>query len=269
MLSTDSLCIIQDDIEDWKRKGSKMAQTYSGTYITLAATSATASHRGFYRERSTIRDRNKRTYTLPDHKIGSASYNIHVIESFNLDLINEDLPLLKGAWAFQERLLAPRLVHFGEDMLHWECLTDNCHESGTGISFLWTRPEKTRIMGPPASSSPSQTLYQVTCRRYEIVSGNTSGNLTFSKDKLPALQGIAKRVQSERRCAYYAGLWEDTTCLDLAWYHWNPTTSPIEYRAPSWSWASTEGPVLYSVGVDVQCEASLVHVQTVLQAMTL
>jgi hypothetical protein len=194
-----------------------MAQTYSGAYITLAATSATASHIGFYRERSTIHDRNKRTYTLPDHKIGSASYSIHVIETTqNHDLINDDLPLLKRAWALQERLLAPHWVHFGDDMLYWKCLTDNCHESRTGISVPWYRPQKARIIGPFANSSPSRTWSQVTWRWYPIVSGYTSGNLTFTKDKLPALQSIAKRVQSERRCAYYAGLWEDTICLDLA-----------------------------------------------------
>ncbi|USP79221.1 uncharacterized protein yc1106_06495 [Curvularia clavata] len=36
----DSLCIIQDDVEDWRFEGSKMSQIYSGAYITLAATAS-------------------------------------------------------------------------------------------------------------------------------------------------------------------------------------------------------------------------------------
>jgi hypothetical protein len=36
----DSLCILQDSLEDWRHVGSKMAQIYSKSYITLATTAA-------------------------------------------------------------------------------------------------------------------------------------------------------------------------------------------------------------------------------------
>jgi hypothetical protein len=31
-------------------------------------------------------------------------------------------PLLERAWAYQERLLSPRVLHFCQDELVWECI---------------------------------------------------------------------------------------------------------------------------------------------------
>jgi len=42
-------------------------------------------------------------------------------------------------------------------------------------------------------------------------------NLTFPEDIFPALEGLARQMQSARKCQYYAGLLEDTTATDLIW----------------------------------------------------
>jgi hypothetical protein len=44
----DSLCIIQDDSEDWLTESAKMADVYHGSYLTLAATKSKDSHGGCF-----------------------------------------------------------------------------------------------------------------------------------------------------------------------------------------------------------------------------
>ncbi|KAI7532384.1 hypothetical protein KC331_g13613, partial [Hortaea werneckii] len=42
----DSLCIIQDDEDDWRRETAIMEHIYGGSYLNLAASSATSVHGG-------------------------------------------------------------------------------------------------------------------------------------------------------------------------------------------------------------------------------
>ena len=52
-----------------------------------------------------------------------------------------------------------------------------------------------------------------------IVQGYTSKNLTYEKDRLPALSGLARRFcQMETGTDYRAGLWRDNLALDLLWF---------------------------------------------------
>jgi hypothetical protein len=44
----DSLCICQDDGEDWQRESAKMASVYSNSYLNIAATFAKDSTRGCF-----------------------------------------------------------------------------------------------------------------------------------------------------------------------------------------------------------------------------
>ena len=43
-----------------------------------------------------------------------------------------DAPVNTRAWVVQERLLAPRTLHFGRDQLFWECRTFEACESFPG-----------------------------------------------------------------------------------------------------------------------------------------
>lgn len=40
-----------------------------------------------------------------------------------------DAPLSRPAWFLQERLLAPRVLHFGKQQLFWDCYEHNACES--------------------------------------------------------------------------------------------------------------------------------------------
>jgi hypothetical protein len=82
-----------------------------------------------------------------------------------------------------------------------------------------------------------------------MVSSYTALLLTKSKDRLPAIGGLAKEMATMRKSRYLAGLWEDALNDDLLWYV-NATSTrknprPFPRNAPTWSWASVEASVLY------------------------
>jgi hypothetical protein len=98
----DSLCIVQDNPEDWQRESAKMSSVYGYSTINIAATSAKDGTMGYFStEPWKIR--------LP----------ISICEETRLwDFSLHDpysnfsgQPLLHRAWAFQERFLAPRTLH--------------------------------------------------------------------------------------------------------------------------------------------------------------
>jgi hypothetical protein len=84
-----------------------------------------------------------------------------------------------------------------------------------------------------------------------IVTLYTSTKLSFGKDKLVAISGIAQQVHEESQDQYLAELWRKDIELQLLWVQqWPGRRLPrgSEYRAPSWSWASVDekGFVYYS-----------------------
>jgi len=110
----DSLCILQDDIDDWRHEGSKMASIYSNSFITLAATKSANCNGGLYTTEETHRNINL-------HRVRDKCGEVYMIHS-SRSLLHRgfglsQLLLLTRAWALQERLLPPRVVHFADEEL--------------------------------------------------------------------------------------------------------------------------------------------------------
>jgi hypothetical protein len=88
-------------------------------------------------------------------------------------------------------------------------------------------------------------------RWWQIVKEYSSPAMASGSDKLVAIAAVAKTfqrlipIQERRRWRYLAGLWEQTLIPDLAWSTGHSGVPPERppYRAPSWSWASVDGPV--------------------------
>jgi hypothetical protein len=84
---------------------------------------------------------------------------------------------------------------------------------------------------------------------FQVVGEYSGRALTKLEDKLIALSGIATRISDDTGYHYMAGLWEETLLLDLLWHiDAQSYSEPLKPRvsndiAPSWSWASVEGPV--------------------------
>jgi hypothetical protein len=78
-----------------------------------------------------------------------------------------------------------------------------------------------------------------------VRAGYNSKDLTFSKDKVNAVAGVARQVQTILREPFIAGLWKGSLLQQLLWYFdvrdkiQMSFTPPAEtYLAPSWSWLS-------------------------------
>lgn len=72
----------------------------------------------------------------------------------------------------------------------------------------------------------------------------SSCDLTMPDDKLPAFAGVAQLFQEVTGDEYMAGLWRSSLLDQMDWRVYQPATRKTsKYRAPSWSWASLDGPV--------------------------
>ena len=73
------------------------------------------------------------------------------------------------------------------------------------------------------------------------------------RDKLSALAGMAARIGAIVGCRYFFGIWEGDLARGLLWRStvmWLPHVYRVPLRrpagrAPSWSWASVDGPVCF------------------------
>jgi hypothetical protein len=65
----DSLCILQDDLEDWRQEGSKMANIYQSSYLTISATSSCDSSKGLFSHIGPQNDFRSVTFQDSDRKI--------------------------------------------------------------------------------------------------------------------------------------------------------------------------------------------------------
>ena len=260
----DSLCICQDDIEEWERESSRMSSVYSNAHLTIAATTASDSSEGLFRKRSLPR------YTKI--KYTSAERTDHEVLAFQLPLRKEalpheyidmeDEPLSQRGWCLQERVLARRTVHFGKHQMYFECNT-----GFKGENCLWLdhryNAHKERANDLASVDYISDEDYKsILVREWEsLLLCYTSRNLTRSSDKLPAISGLAKMYGERLNDKYVAGLWQNSLIDNLLWRTFGRgVTRTTEYRAPSWSWASCDGMITFNgpvnaiMGTIVGCE---------------
>lgn len=121
----DSLCIIQDDIYDWKKEAAKMANVYRNAYCTIAATGSKGDQEGIFLERRT-QDVFQLPYNAANTYIAATSNEDDVTAMLEL----HQSPLSTRAWTMQERLLSRRIVHFTDTRVIWECCTRSETEDG-------------------------------------------------------------------------------------------------------------------------------------------
>jgi hypothetical protein len=78
----------------------------------------------------------------------------------------------------------------------------------------------------------------------DLVQKYSRCDLTYPSDKLLAMAGIAKLFQGATNDRYVAGLWSSHVLTMMDWRVYDPRPrQSSEYRAPSWSWASVDGPI--------------------------
>lgn len=195
------------------------------------------------------------------------------------NLVNK-APVNTRAWVLQERLLAPRVLHFCKGSIAWECGGFTRAEGHpidipkfnlqqdkvlSEISFKGLDPLqhgkslrnlRLRDYKEPDPHIPERDLYGFELWAH-VVEMYSRLNLTMTKDKLVALSGIAQLMATkvlgtqENPTRYVAGLWYKYLESQLLW-RLEPTfikhnrtfhhcaRRPQEFRAPSFSWASID-----------------------------
>jgi hypothetical protein len=165
-------------------------------------------------------------------------------------------PLESRAWAYQERLLARRFICFGIHEVCWECtslLECECY-TVQDCQDAQERVVPTRaVLSPPRKYNLRRKLEQdipidllLGAWRKNVVEPYTKRQLTKSADRLVALSAIASQFSKKIWHQYLAGIWlSDVDKRGLLWRCAKPSNGTIP-GAPSWSWASVHGPVIYS-----------------------
>ncbi|KAK5270847.1 hypothetical protein LTR96_004125 [Exophiala xenobiotica] len=264
----DAICIIQDSLEDWQSESAKMTEVYGNAELTLVAGRNGDSNKGFIN--------NPFVPAMPPHQL-EYTHPAYPQEEQNVCYVTLPRNLDRGrvedrAWCFQESILSRRSIVYGVEQLSFQCQEGLFCEDGT-VALREANKEGRYILSEPPTnkiefSAAKETLLR---RWYDMVDRYSMRGIYDPHDIFAALAGIAKAVQKTLRCRYIAGLWEDDLIRGLLWHSRNDTLpfppggryqalkrpternakkphalGQIALRAPSWSWASVEGPVFTS-----------------------
>ncbi|KAI9155662.1 hypothetical protein HJFPF1_08251 [Paramyrothecium foliicola] len=253
----DSLCILQDDIDDWKKEAALMADVYGNSLCPIAAQSSRSVRSGCFAVRQYLQHA-----PLVFESPGGLA--------FFADSSNQEPPNLNTrGWVFQERLLSPRTLGFSSTGITWECRRKKANERwlfAIPPSHITAVEVDFKKMLVQASTPLSRPLMTGKERRmflsawFELIEEYATLDLTRQGDKLIAMAGVAAAISKGTGFNYYYGLWHDVHASEmllsqLLWSaqrphsryiihkHGGETESLVRDRnqAPSFSWAVFAG----------------------------
>lgn len=256
----DSLCIKQDSNADWEQQAKAMGDIYRSSYLNIAATGAVDSNGGLFHKRDESSIPPLRVFIPKISRLTPRSgsyfryYDATVDSMWQREV--EQRPLCGRAWVVQERILPRRCLHFCERQLYWECPTLSACETfphgllramDDTISFKAYDPLQPNLLNSTGTFETgrhqgSPAFLSIWGRLVEVF---TSAGITYSTDKLAAIAGMAKLLARTTKLEYFAGSWNCDIPNQLLWRTSKPSERREKDRAPSWSWASVNSPVLW------------------------
>ncbi|KAF9456985.1 heterokaryon incompatibility protein-domain-containing protein [Collybia nuda] len=237
-LWVDSFCIIQDSDEDKAQELSRMRLIFRNAFVTILAARANSVGEGFLQDASPEQYFHpiRLPFVCPDGTIGR-------ITATRYGSGGPVEPVDSRGWCLGERVLSPRILVFSTLGLQYECQTARMNINGSPIGLPLAVP---RLPDFAFTSQPGQDAEGQLAKSWDtILQQYTACKLTNPEDKLPALSGVAEqfhRLWPQSR--YVAGLWTHQFPATLLWGRDIRTARPIVYRAPSWSWAATDGRIV-------------------------
>ncbi|KAF2810966.1 HET-domain-containing protein [Mytilinidion resinicola] len=225
----DSLCIVQNDENEWLAESQDMGTIYERAVLTLAASSAVDSTLGLFLQRDYSRIHTPSTqlsFLEKDSASGDellGDYHIGIEwrqEPFMKALDPMDTTLSTRGWATQEWILSRRIVHFMENGMAWVCQSRAEDETrfvivGRGLGLRdWSN------------------------QWGSIIQEHSSRKFTHQTDRLVSLEGLARKFAKLKPAStfYSFGTWESDLPEHLLW---SPKMlGKMLTNLPSWSWAS-------------------------------
>ncbi|KIW63408.1 hypothetical protein PV04_10253 [Phialophora macrospora] len=264
----DTLCLKQDDNLELEQQAPLMHLVYSMSELNVSASRSLHDESLYYQ-------RNPLLFTdlaIPTDWTCFPEKRLFILRREHADPLAGE-PILSRGWVFQERLLAPRVLHFGGKQLVWECRnTTEAELTGHHQTNKYGLQTKLLFMFSEKHNKP-RSLVNFWVKMVEQFSETVT---SLEKDRLFAIAGLAAimdrlcwdRIDIDRGvfcwdgnipCSrpnevvrrYFAGIWRYNFAWQLAWYAdgtKNGVTTPARpqlYRAPTWSWASVNGPVRF------------------------
>ncbi|KAH6872968.1 hypothetical protein BKA58DRAFT_401133 [Alternaria rosae] len=239
-----------------------MDKVYFNSYCNLSVADASDSTEGLFRSRQPqfcgpINFKADLSRAEPDTE--PVDYVLHEGIFWRRHVL--DAKLNSRGWVFQERLLAPRILHFCRYQLFWECRElGACETSPEEMSSRVSQGHDMKKVWQKNASNAADFYLSFWYR--QVVGYYANMDLSVPSDKPIALSGIAKHIMPHNGDTYVAGMWRKSLGTHLFWAPMpDPRTSrPQIYRAPTWSWASLDEPITF---MDFPEEECLVQVEDV------
>ena len=243
----DSLCIIQDSLQDWLEESQRMGSIYRNAYLTISATGAHDPTHGCFFQRSCDLVRSVKVRLS---KLSGLANNYFCFDRSFWSSNIIDSPLADRAWALQERLLSPRILHFGRQQIAWECQEMSaCETFPKGLSDEWAVARDYSIKRVLVDEQRSFLQSWE-----DVIPVYSKLTLTKMTDRCIAFAGIAEGAQALARrqgceSKYFAGFWRYMFEHQLVWAAdiEGGRRDPDNYLAPSFSWLSFMGRVRFPV----------------------
>ncbi|GKZ76427.1 hypothetical protein AnigIFM56816_006690 [Aspergillus niger] len=252
-----------------------MGQIYKNAFLGISALGSSNDAGGCFFSRDSAKVLPSVVNIRVDNSSDPRPFRFRSEKGWAWKLTFEREPLPKRGWTLQERLLCPRVLHFGRKQVFWECKECTCCEIQPNNAYEYDRyhndkndhngesHDKSSLSSPVVQHShlwkqlldapklryrddPRDQIYVDWCAITMVYS---ACQLTVPSDKLVAISGLAKDALRRLKDlgydedVYLAGLWRQNLPWCLTWRVMESCRRPPTYRAPSWSWASVDGAV--------------------------
>ncbi|XEV04653.1 hypothetical protein FSHL1_009940 [Fusarium sambucinum] len=236
----DSLCIIQDSEEDWQKEAATMHLVYGNSALNMCMPGAAT-------------ERDARLIKPLDVRIEQEGEPAKAAYMVCAKTCNEDLffsPLRYRGWVFQELSLSRRSLILGCVQAWWHCyeqLSCETFPEGTdyGSKFGPGAPEKSELSAMKLGEIKHAHLGSPYEHWWHMIKQYVNCNLTYETDRIIAFSGVAQafRLLHNIKGQYLAGIWSLNMPEGLLWYRNSSAAFRSDnYKAPSWSWMSIDGP---------------------------
>jgi hypothetical protein len=232
-----------------------MGAIYQNSYITISATnSGDGSARCLMERRKPVKIPYENTVGKELALRARKILDHHPSQALNGGPAKPVGPLTSRAWALQEHVLSTRILHYTATELLFECKTSYRCECMPERKSYPTTPS---LIPKAVASKRTDAVWEAWQR---IVEQYSSRKLTVASDKLPAISGIASKIRKTSHSEYVAGLWKGNIASDLLWRLSGSTSESVSsfaldaWRAPTFSWASLDAAVAYTILNDKERE---------------
>lgn len=241
----DSLCILQDDEDDWMREATSMRDVYANCYLTIAALGAADSGMGLFGKRDPLML--KPCWLFESDAHGIFAYPREPLD--HCDLYFNEAKLHSRGWVMQERILSPRTLNFGTSLV-WEC-REKCIDE-YGMDAMDDRSLKKRYFAWQATYAESAIRLRPESNDFlrmwsVLLAAYTKAELSFKTDRSIAVSGLVQKIEDRTGWTNFAGLWPSFMVQQLLW---TIIGNPQQYRneaSPTWSWWAVDGGISFQI----------------------